>query len=244
MPQTTIDAAEVARFQKLAATWWDEAGPMRMLHRLNPVRLGYIRDRCAEHFGRDAKQLDSLKGLRVIDIGCGAGILSEPLARLGADVTGIDPAEENIALAREHAQASGLAIDYRAETAEALADAGEKFDLVLAMEVVEHVADLDLFVAKAAQMVKPGGLMIGATINRTLKSFGLAIVAAEYILRWVPRRTHSWDKFVTPEEFETAMRSGGLAVTHETGVIYNPLGDAWLINRDMDVNFMLTAART
>ncbi|NIK48183.1 bifunctional 2-polyprenyl-6-hydroxyphenol methylase/3-demethylubiquinol 3-O-methyltransferase UbiG [Variibacter gotjawalensis] len=244
MPQTTIDAAEVARFQKLAATWWDEAGPMRMLHRLNPVRLGYIRDRCAEHFGRDAKQLDSLKGLRVIDIGCGAGILSEPLARLGADVTGIDPAEENIALAREHAQASGLAIDYRAETAEALADAGEKFDLVLAMEVVEHVADLDLFVAKAAQMVKPGGLMIGATINRTLKSFGLAIVAAEYILRWVPRGTHSWDKFVTPEEFETAMRTGGLAVTHETGVIYNPLGDAWLINRDMDVNYMLTAART
>jgi 2-polyprenyl-6-hydroxyphenyl methylase/3-demethylubiquinone-9 3-methyltransferase len=241
--RSTIDDAEVARFQALAATWWDEAGPMRMLHRLNPVRLGYIRDQCAEHFGCDPKKLGSLKGLRVLDIGCGAGILSEPLARLGADVTGADPAEENIALAREHAKAGGLSIDYRTDTAEVLADAGEKFDLVLAMEVVEHVADLELFVRRAAEMVKPGGLMIGATINRTFKSFGLAIVAAEYVLGWVPRGTHSWDKFVTPKEFETAMRGGALSVTHESGVIYNIVTGEWQLSRDMDVNYMLTAAR-
>ena len=187
---STIDEAEVARFSALAEEWWDPRGKMAVLHKFNPVRLGYIRDAACKRFERDPKQLDCLKGLRILDIGCGGGILCEPLARLGANVVGADPAETNIAAAKLHAEQGGLAIDYRATTAEALADAGERFDIVLAMEVVEHVADVKLFVARCAEMVKPGGLMIAATLNRTLKSFALAIVGAEYMLRWLPRGTH------------------------------------------------------
>ena len=190
---SSIDTAEVERFSKLASTWWDPRGPMAPLHKLNPVRLGYIRDKATAHFTRDPKKLDSLKGLRILDIGCGAGILSEPLARLGAQMVGVDPSEENIAVAAAHADESGLTIDYRAATAEALAEGGEAFDVVLAMEVVEHVTDVEAFVATCAAMVKPGGLMIAATLNRTLKSFALAIVGAEYVLRWLPRGTHQWD---------------------------------------------------
>jgi 2-polyprenyl-6-hydroxyphenyl methylase/3-demethylubiquinone-9 3-methyltransferase len=240
---STVDAAEVARFSALATQWWDQHGEMRMLHRLNPLRLGYIRDQAAARFGRDPRRLDSLAGLRMLDIGCGAGILSEPLARLGATVVGADPSAENIAVARLHAAEDGLAIDYRCNTAEALADAGERFDMVLAMEVVEHVADLDLFVRRAAEMVKPGGLMIAATINRTGKSFALAIVAAEYILGWLPRGTHQWDKLVTPDEHARALETGGLHVGNTTGVIYNLFADAWQLSGDMDVNYMLTAER-
>jgi 2-polyprenyl-6-hydroxyphenyl methylase/3-demethylubiquinone-9 3-methyltransferase len=240
---STVDEHEVAQFAALAAEWWDERGSMRMLHRLNPVRIGYIRDRATAALGRDPARLDCLADLRILDIGCGGGILSEPLARLGGVVTGIDPAAENIETARHHAAEAEVAVDYRCATAEALADAGERFDLVLAMEVVEHVADIDLFVARAAEMVKPGGLMIAATINRTLKSFGLAIVAAEYVLGWLPRGTHRWDKFVTPDELEAAMRAGGLTVTDETGVMYDLASGGWRLAGDMDVNYMLTARR-
>jgi 2-polyprenyl-6-hydroxyphenyl methylase/3-demethylubiquinone-9 3-methyltransferase len=240
---STVDADEVARFSALAATWWDPHGKMGMLHKFNPVRLGFIKTAACRQFARDDRRLDSLAGLRVLDIGCGAGILSEPLARLGAQVVGADPAEANIAAAKLHAAGAGLAIDYRATTAEALADAGERFDVVLAMEVVEHVADLGLFVKRCAEMVRPGGLMITATINRTLKSFALAIVGAEYVLRWLPRGTHQWDKFVTPNELEAAVTRHGLRVTADTGVIYNLIADRWQLADDMDVNYMLTAEK-
>ena len=239
----TVDEAEVARFERLADTWWDPRGKMGVLHKFNPVRLGYIKEVACARFGRDGKALDSLKGLRILDIGCGGGILSEPLARMGADVVGADPAAANIEAARLHAADGGLAIDYRVTTAEALADAGERFDVVLAMEVVEHVADVALFVKRCAEMVKPGGMMVAATLNRTIKSFALAIVGAEYVLRWLPRGTHSWDKFVTPDELEAAMERHGLRVTDETGVIYNLLADRWQISTDMDVNYMLVAER-
>ena len=239
MNASTIDEAEVARFSALAAEWWDPRGKMAVLHKFNPVRLAYIRDAACKTFERNPKQLDCLKGLRILDIGCGGGILCEPLARLGANVVGADPSEKNIAAAKLHADEGELAIDYRVTTAEALADAGERFDIVLAMEVVEHVADVKLFVSRCAEMVQPGGLMIAATINRTLKSFALAIVGAEYVLRWLPRGTHSWDKFVTPDELEIAMELGGLRTTDERGVIYNLLADRWELSADTDVNYMV-----
>ena len=240
---SSVDTAEIERFSRLASTWWDPRGPMAPLHKLNPVRLGYIRDKATAHFGRDPKKLDCLKGLRMLDIGCGAGILSEPLARLGAAMVGADPSEENIAVASAHAEDNGVEVDYRATTAEALAEANEKFDVVLAMEVVEHVNDVNEFVATCASMVKPGGLMVAATLNRTLKSFALAIVGAEYVLRWLPRGTHQWDKFVKPSELERAVEATGLNVTGERGVIYNPLADRWQLSSDMDVNYMLVAER-
>jgi 2-polyprenyl-6-hydroxyphenyl methylase/3-demethylubiquinone-9 3-methyltransferase len=239
----SVDAAEVARFSALAETWWDPRGKMAPLHKFNPVRLALIRDAACRQFGRDSKRLDCLKDLRILDIGCGGGLLSEPLARLGASVVGADPSDTNIAVAKLHAAASGLAIDYRATTAEALGDAGERFDIVLAMEVVEHVTDVNFFVRRCADMVKPGGLMVAATLNRTLKSFALAIVGAEYVLRWLPRGTHQWDKFVTPNELEIAMERGGLRVVDQTGVIYNLFADQWQLSRDMDVNYTMVAAR-
>jgi 2-polyprenyl-6-hydroxyphenyl methylase / 3-demethylubiquinone-9 3-methyltransferase len=239
----TVDQDEVERFSRIAGQWWDVRGPMAALHKFNPVRLAYIRDRAAAHFGRDANRLDSLAGLRMLDIGCGGGILSEPLARLGASVVGADPSESNIAVARQHAAQSGLSIDYRNVTAEALEAAGESFDVVLAMEVVEHVTDSGLFVEIAAGMVKPGGLLFVATLNRTVKSFALAIVGAEYILRWLPRGTHQWDKFVTPNELEIAIEQAGMQIKAETGVIYNLLGDRWQLSADMDVNYMVVAEK-
>jgi len=227
----------------LADEWWDPRGPMAPLHKLNPARLTYIRNAACRHFERDTKQLDCLAGLRVLDIGCGAGLLSEPLARIGGQVVGVDPAAKNVAAARLHAQENEVAVDYRVGTAEALADAGERFDIVLAMEVVEHVTDVNLFVRRCAEMVRPGGLMIAATINRTLKSFALAIVGAEYVLRWLPRGTHRWDRFVTPNELEIALELGGLRMTDQRGVIYNLLADRWQLARDIDVNYMVTAER-
>ena len=240
----TVDPAEVARFAALAADWWDPGGKMGMLHKFNPVRLRFIKEAACRHFGHDARRLDALKGLRILDIGCGGGILAEPLARIGAEVVGADPAAANIEAARLHAAESGIAVDYRETTAEALAEAGERFDIVLAMEVVEHVADVSLFVKLTGSMVKPRGLMIAATLNRTLKSFALAIVGAEYILRWLPRGTHRWDKFVTPNELEIALERAGLKVIDEAGVVYNPLADRWRLADDMDVNYMLTAERS
>ncbi len=240
---STVDIGEVEQFSRLAAEWWNPRGKMAVLHRFNPVRLAYTRDAACRRFGRNAHTPDSLAGLRVLDIGCGGGILAEPLARLGAQVVGADPSATNIEVAKLHATESGLAIDYRTTTAEALADAGERFDVVLAMEVVEHVADVTLFVRRCAEMVKPGGLMVGATINRTLKSFALAIVGAEYVLGWLPRGTHRWDKFVTPNEFEASLARGGLTTVAQTGVVYNPFADRWSLSSDTDVNYMLVAEK-
>ncbi len=239
----SVDTAEVERFSRHAADWWDPRGPMAALHKFNPVRLGYIRDQAAARFARDPRKLDCLKGLRMLDIGCGGGILSEPLARLGARMVGADPAEENIEAAQAHAEEQGVEVDYRATTAEDLAAGHERFDVVLAMEVVEHVTDVEAFVATCTSMVKPGGLFIAATLNRTLKSFALAIVGAEYVLRWVPRGTHQWDKFVTPRELEAAVENSGLSVTAERGVMYNPFADRWQLSSDMDVNYMLVAVK-
>ena len=239
----TVDEAEVARFSAMAAEWWDPHGKMRMLHRLNPVRLAFIKEAACRQFGRDGKRLDALAGLRILDVGCGAGILSEPLRRIGAHVVGADPSAANIAAAKQHAEQAGLAIDYRATTIEALAADGERFEVVLAMEVVEHVADLGLFVKQCAELVKPGGILIAATINRTLKSFALAIIGAEYVLRWLPRGTHRWDKFVTPNELTAALERCGLCVVDETGVIYNPLADRWQAASDMDVNYLMAAQK-
>ncbi len=239
----TVDEAEVERFSRLAADWWNPRGRMAPLHKFNPLRLAYIRDKAAAHFGRDARRLDSLKDLRILDIGCGGGLLSEPLARLGADVVGADPAETNIEVAKLHAANSDLQIDYRCTTVEALSAADERFDVVLAMEVVEHVADLNLFIRCCAEMMRPDGLMIVATINRTIKSFALAIVGAEYVLRWLPPGTHQWDKFVTPNELEIALAQNELQITDETGVIYNLFADRWQLSSDMDVNYMVMAER-
>ena len=240
---SSVDEAEVAHFSAYAAEWWDPRGRMAMLHKFNPVRLAFIKQAACRHFGRDERRLDTLAGLRMLDIGCGGGILSEPLARLRAEVVGADPSQANIEAAKLHAGEAGVAIDYRVTTAEALADAGERFDIVLAMEVVEHVADLSLFVRRCAEMVKPGGLMIAATLNRTFKSFALAIVGAEYVLRWLPRGTHQWDKFVTPNELEATLERHGLRVIDETGVIYDLLADRWRLSSDMDVNYMVVAER-
>jgi len=239
----TVDAAEVARFSRLAGQWWDPDGEMAVLHKFNPVRLAYIRDAACRRFDRDPRQLGCLAGLRILDIGCGGGILCEPLARLGAAMVGVDPSAANIEAARRHAAAGALAIDYRASTADALAAAGERFDLVLAMEVVEHVSDAGLFVRRCADMVKPGGLMIAATLNRTLKSFALAIVGAEYVLRWLPRGTHRWERFVTPDELEIAFEKAGLRVAGRAGVVYRPLADRWQLSSDTDVNYMMAAEK-
>jgi 2-polyprenyl-6-hydroxyphenyl methylase / 3-demethylubiquinone-9 3-methyltransferase len=241
--EATVDAAEVARFSRLAGEWWDPRGKMAVLHRFNPVRLAWIRDAACRQFGRNAAHLPCLDGLRILDIGCGGGLLCEPLARLGADVVGADPSANNITAAKLHAGRFGLAIDYRVTAAEALAAAGERFDVVLAMEVVEHVADVGLFVRCCADMVRPGGLMVAATLNRTLKSFGLAILGAEYVLRWLPRGTHRWDKFLTPHELAATMTAAGLAMIGETGVVYNPLTGEWRPSPDMDVNYMVTAEK-
>jgi 2-polyprenyl-6-hydroxyphenyl methylase / 3-demethylubiquinone-9 3-methyltransferase len=238
-----VDRGEVARFDALAATWWDETGPMRVLHRFNPVRLAYIRDALCRRFGRDPRTPFPLDGLSICDVGCGGGVLSEPLARLGARVTGLDPAEQNVAVARAHAESAGVPVDYRGATIEAVVAAGERFDSVLIMEVVEHVSDMPAFVRTACAAVKPGGMLFAATLNRTLRSFALAIVGAEYVLGWLPRGTHDWEKFVTPDELAGVIRRGGLDVTDTVGVVYNPLTDGWRASRDTAVNYMVAAER-
>lgn len=239
----TLDAQEVARFDALAAQWWDAGGKFAPLHRLNPTRLAYIRDALCTHFGRDGRGRAPLQGLAVADIGCGGGLLAEPLTRLGASLTGVDPGADTIAAARRHAKEQGLAIDYRVGQAEDLAREGRQFDAVLALEVVEHVPDVAAFIATCAALVRPGGLLVLSTINRTLKSFALAIVGAEYVLRWLPVGTHQWNRFVTPDELATACARTGLTFGRLQGVIYHPLRDAWLLSEDTDVNYMATAAR-
>jgi len=240
---STIDDAEVARFSALADQWWDPTGKFKPLHKFNPVRLSYIKETVCRHFGRDPKSVDAFKGLRFLDIGCGGGLLSEPMARLGADVLGADASETNIEVAKVHMQRSGLSIDYRADTAENLAAAGEQFDVVLNMEVVEHVADVPLFLKATSDMVRPGGLMFVATINRTLKAYALAIVGAEYVLRWLPKGTHSYEKLVRPSEIEAPLKASGLSIVQSTGVTFNPLTDSWSRSNDLDVNYMMLAER-
>lgn len=239
----TLDQEEVARFAALAREWWDPNGKFAPLHALNPVRLQYARDRLCAHFGRDPKAVRSLQELSIADIGCGGGLLCEPLARLGARVTGLDPAEDTILAARAHAAGQGLEIDYRAARAEALAEAGERFDAVLAMEVVEHVPDVPAFARLAGALVRPGGMMILSTINRTFKAYALAIVGAEYLMRWLPVGTHQWDRFVTPAELFAALKTAGLDETDRRGMVFDPLGGEWRLAPDTDVNYLMSAAR-
>ncbi|MEJ0096331.1 MAG: bifunctional 2-polyprenyl-6-hydroxyphenol methylase/3-demethylubiquinol 3-O-methyltransferase UbiG [Methylocella sp.] len=247
-PNSTIDPEDIARFDRLGEQWWDLGGPMAALHKFNPVRVAYLRDMLSRHFKIEGRPHDQhaplpLRGLRVLDIGCGGGILSESLARLGAEMTAVDPAPRNIGVASAHAGREGLSIDYRCTTAEALVAEGASFDVVLAMEVVEHVRDVDGFLRHSGAMVRPGGALVAATLNRTLKSFAFAIVGAEYVLRWLPRGTHNWNQFVTPREMAKALRAAGLQITDETGVVYNPLSDKWRLARDMDVNYMMVAQK-
>lgn len=237
----TVDEREVAHFAAMAAEWWDPSGKMRMLHKFNPVRLGYIKQTLCREFDRDDRRLDALAGLRILDIGCGAGLVSEPLARLGAHVVGADPSESNIAAARLHAEQQQLCIDYRSTTVATLAEQKEHFDVVLAMEVVEHVADVTLFIEQCSSVLNPAGAMIVATINRTMKSFALAIIGAEYVLRWLPRGTHRWDKLITPNELAAVLERHRLSVIDETGVVYDLFCDSWRLSSDMDVNYMMTA---
>ena len=241
---STVDAGEVERFGALASRWWDPEGPMAPLHRINPLRLRFVRNEVARHRGRDdAEAPFPLDGLDILDVGCGAGLLSEPLARLGAAVTAIDPAAASIAAARAHAEAGGLAVDYRAETVEAVAAAGRDFDVVVAMEVVEHVPDVDLFLRGLAAVTRPGGLVLLSTLNRTWRAYALAIVGAEYVLGWLPRGTHDWDKFVTPDELRDGLRRAGLARFRARGMVYDPLGRAWRLSDDTAVNYLASAAR-
>jgi 2-polyprenyl-6-hydroxyphenyl methylase/3-demethylubiquinone-9 3-methyltransferase len=238
----TLDAAEVAKFAALASDWWDPDGKFRALHRLGPARLTFIRDRLARHFGGPGSALRPLAGLRILDVGCGGGLVCEPLARMGADVTGIDPARENVPAAQAHARAHGLAIAYRAATVEELVAAGELFDAVLCLEVLEHVPDPGAFIALCARLMPPEGLLVLSTINRTAKSYALAIVAAEYVLGWVPRGTHQWERFVTPEELGRYVTGAGLALVGVEGLVYDPLRDTWKLAPDCGVNYLAAAA--
>ncbi|CAN7506361.1 MULTISPECIES: bifunctional 2-polyprenyl-6-hydroxyphenol methylase/3-demethylubiquinol 3-O-methyltransferase UbiG [unclassified Devosia] len=243
MSQTTINDAEIAKFTAMAEEWWDPKGKFKPLHKFNPVRLSYIRDNLVLHFGRDPSVMRPLEGLKIVDIGCGGGLLCEPLTRLGATVTGVDAAERNISIARIHADKSGLDIDYRVTTSEALVEAGEKYDVVLNMEVVEHVDNVPLYMKSCADLVAPGGLMFTATLNRTARAYALAILGAEYVLRWLPRGTHDWKKFLTPDEIRSLLRRNGLKVTDGKGVTFNPIADEWRLSSDMAVNYMLLAER-
>ena len=233
----SIDPADVERFERLGASWWDPRGPMRPLHLINPLRLRFVEAQIA------TRDKAGLAGLNVLDIGCGGGLFSEALAKAGAQVTAVDPSPGVISVASQHAAQGGLSIDYRAQAAEDLAQSGAQFDVVCAMEVLEHVVDMPAFVATACSMVKPGGWFFAATLNRTFKSFALAIVGAEYVLGWVPKGTHQWEKFITPAELEDAIEDAGLAAQARSGVVFQPLRNKWTVSRDTDINYMMSARR-
>ena len=240
----TVDPAEIAKFEAMAAEWWNPHGKFKPLHMLNPCRLDYITQQIVAEFDRDLKVPHSLDGLRLLDIGCGGGLLSEPMARLGAQVVGADAAESNLPVARTHAEQSGLEIDYRHTTAEAMAAAGEQFDVVLNMEVVEHVADPLSYLAATQQLLKPGGLQICSTINRNLKSFAMAIFGAEVVMRWLPRGTHEWGKFIAPDELFDLLRQAGLEPVDRKGLVFNPILWNWSISdRDLSVNYVTTSVK-
>jgi 2-polyprenyl-6-hydroxyphenyl methylase/3-demethylubiquinone-9 3-methyltransferase len=241
-PRQTVDPAEVARFNDIAAEWWDANGKFRPLHRQGPARLTFIREALVKHFALPPSPgLRCLAGLSVLDVGCGGGLICEPLARLGASVTGIDPGTEAIAVASRHAAAQGLSIDYRVATAEQVAADGARFDAVLCLEVIEHVPDVASLLSTLAKLLRPGGLLIVSTLNRTLKSYALAIVAAEYVLSWLPRGTHDWRRFVTPDELKAHLVSVGLSDPRFSGIVYDVLHDDWRISSDCGVNYMATA---
>ena len=242
--QTTIDPAEVAKFEAMAAEWWDPTGKFKPLHMLNPCRLDYITSQIAAEFDRDLTSPEPFKGLRILDIGCGGGLLSEPLARLGAEVVGADAAERNIPVARLHAEQSGLDIDYRHTTAEALAEAGEQFDSVLNMEVVEHVADPLAYLTACQQLLRSGGIHLCSTINRNAKSFAMAIVGAEYVMRWLPKGTHEWHKFITPDELYDLLKKAGLEPVDRKGFVFNPVMWSWSLSpRDLSVNYVTASLK-
>ena len=240
----TVDDAEIAKFEAMAAEWWDPKGKFAPLHMMNPVRLDYITAQIAAEYGRDLTGEAPLAGLRILDIGCGGGLLSEPMARLGARVVGADAAARNIPVAQVHAEHSGLEIDYRHTTAEAMAEAGEQFDVVLNMEVVEHVADPLAYLTACRQLLKPGGLMICSTINRNAKSFAMAIVGAEYVMRWLPKGTHDWQKFITPEELFKLIEGAGLDPVDRKGFVFNPIAWSWRVSdRDLSVNYVTASVK-
>lgn len=242
--QTTVDDHEVAKFEAMAAEWWDPNGKFKPLHMLNPCRLDYITRQISAEFGRDLNAPLPFEGLRILDIGCGGGLLCEPMARLGATVVGADAAQGNIPVARIHAEQTGLTVEYRHTTAEALAAAGEQFDVVLNMEVVEHVADPATFLNACQQLLRPGGLHICSTINRNPKSYAMAIFGAEVVMRWLPRGTHDWSKFITPDELYTLLSGAGLDPVDRTGFVFNPLGWSWsLSERDLSVNYVTAAIK-
>jgi len=240
---TSVDSDEIKRFSQIADEWWDPNGKFRPLHRFNPARLAYVREIICEHYGRPSKSTSPFEGLTLLDIGCGGGLLSEPMTRLGAQVLGADASERNVKTARAHAEQQGLSISYHHTTAEALAQNQHDFDIVLNMEVIEHVADISLFMHSCAHLVKPGGLMFVATINKTLKAFALAIIGAEYVLGWLPRGTHTYEKFLAPATIEKLASKEGLIHKCQTGLSYNPLSDMWSRSTDMDVNYMLVFER-
>ncbi len=241
---STIDENEVAKFQAMAAEWWDPNGKFKPLHMLNPCRLDYITDQIMAHFARDPGADAPLAGVRILDIGCGGGLLSEPMARLGAEVVGADAAERNIPVARLHAEQSGLEIDYRHTTAEDLAAAGEQFDAILNMEVVEHVSDPLAYLTACQQLLKPGGLMICSTLNRNPKSYVMAIIGAEHVMRWLPKGTHEWNKFITPDELFDLLRQSGLTPVDRKGFVFNPLGWSWSISaRDLSCNYVTASEK-
>ncbi|MAU41331.1 MAG: bifunctional 3-demethylubiquinol 3-O-methyltransferase/2-polyprenyl-6-hydroxyphenol methylase [Kordiimonas sp.] len=236
---TTVDPEEIAHFSAMAATWWDPHGPFKPLHQLNPTRLDYIRDRLCQHFNRDPRAPKPLSGLRILDIGCGGGLLCEPLTRLGAQMVGADAAEKNIKIAAQHAQEMELSIDYRHITAEALAADGEKFDAILNTEVIEHVADINVFLSACFRLLRPDGAMIISTLNRTAKSYLMAIVGAEYVLRLLPRGTHHWQKFLKPSELSRALRHAGFNVDNLCGMVFSPLAGTWSLDAtDLTVNYI------
>lgn len=240
----TIDPAEVAKFEAMAAEWWDPAGKFKPLHEMNPCRLHYITTQIAAEFDRNLTNARPFAGLRLLDIGCGGGLLSEPMARLGATVVGADAAARNIPVAQVHAQQSGLDIDYRHTSAEALAEAGEQFDVVLNMEVVEHVADPLAYLTACQQLLKPGGLMICSTLNRNAKSFAMAIVGAEWVMRWLPKGTHDWNKFITPDELRDLITRAGLTPVDRKGMVFNPLSWRWSLSaRDLSVNYVTASVK-
>ncbi|RFC66311.1 bifunctional 2-polyprenyl-6-hydroxyphenol methylase/3-demethylubiquinol 3-O-methyltransferase UbiG [Fulvimarina endophytica] len=240
---TTIDQDEIDRFSRLAAEWWNPKGKFKPLHKFNPVRLETIREQAALNFDRQLNQIRPFEGLRLLDIGCGGGLIAEPMRRLGFDVVAADASQTNIEVARLHAEEAGLDIDYRATTAEDIAAKGETFDVVLALEIVEHVSDVPFFLTTCADMVRPGGLLFVATINRTAKALAFAIVGAEYVLGWLPKGTHQYSKLVRPNEIEAPVEAAGLTVIEEMGVVYHPLEDAWKRSTDTSVNFMSIARR-
>ena len=241
---SSIDPKEVEQFSRIAAEWWDPKGKFAPLHKFNPVRLSFIRDQVQARFGRDPKAIRPFEGLRLLDIGCGGGLLCEPMTRLGFQVTGVDASDRNIGTASAHAAEQGLAIDYRATTAEDLLAVGERpFDVILNMEVIEHVADPGAYLRDCARLLAPGGLMIVATLNRTLKALALAKIGAEYVLRWVPAGTHDWNKFLKPEELRSFLDGEPVAVQGPFGVAFNPLTDRWVRSSDCDINYMVTVTR-